>query len=276
VQVVHTVSDVRGFLENRKNIGLLPTMGALHIGHETLIRTARAESDVLAVSIFVNPLQFGPNEDYSRYPRALPQDLEMCERNGADVVFAPSVEEMYPQPQLTTVEVGRVSEYLCGKFRPGHFRGVATVVLKLLNIVRPDRAYFGEKDLQQLMVIRRMVADLNVPVTIVGVPTVREPDGLALSSRNKYLNEEERHAAPALHRALQEAAGRIRAGEREPAKVRDAALQVLKASPLIRLEYFDIVDPEELQPVEMITGPVRIAAAIWIGKTRLIDNERVE
>lgn len=276
MQVVHTVSDVRGFLENRKNIGLLPTMGALHIGHETLIRTARAESDVLAVSIFVNPLQFGPNEDYSRYPRALPQDLEMCERNGADVVFAPSVEEMYPQPQLTTVEVGRVSEYLCGKFRPGHFRGVATVVLKLLNIVRPDRAYFGEKDLQQLMVIRRMVADLNVPVTIVGVPTVREPDGLALSSRNKYLNEEERHAAPALHRALQEAAGRIRAGEREPAKVRDAALQVLKASPLIRLEYFDIVDPEELQPVEMITGPVRIAAAIWIGKTRLIDNERVE
>ena len=276
MQVVRTVSDVRGFLENRKNIGLVPTMGALHIGHETLIRTARAESDVLAVSIFVNPLQFGPNEDYSRYPRALPKDLETCEHNGADLVFAPSVEEMYPLPQLTTVEVGRVSEYLCGKFRPGHFRGVATVVLKLLNIVRPDRAYFGEKDLQQLMVIRRMVADLNVPVTIVGVPTVREPDGLALSSRNKYLDAQERTAAPALHRALQEAATRIRAGEREPSKVRAAAMQILNASPLIRVEYFEIVDPEELQPVSVLNGPVRIAAAIWIGKTRLIDNERVD
>ena len=275
MQVVHTVSDVRGFLENRKNIALVPTMGALHIGHETLIRTALAESDVLAVSIFVNPLQFGPNEDYSRYPRPLPQDLEVCERNAVDLVFAPTVEEMYPLPQLTNVEVGRVSEHLCGKFRPGHFRGVATVVLKLLNIVQPQRAYFGEKDLQQLMVIRRMVMDLNVPVTIVGVPTVREPDGLALSSRNKYLDAQERTAAPALRRALQEAANRIRAGEREPSKVRDAAMQILNASPLIRIEYFEIVDPEELQPVTVINGPVRIAAAIWIGKTRLIDNERV-
>jgi pantoate--beta-alanine ligase len=247
-------------------------MGALHHGHESLIQKARAECEVLAVSIFVNPLQFGPNEDYTRYPRPLAQDLEMCERNGVDVVFAPSVEEMYPVPPLTFVEVGRLSQHLCGKFRPGHFRGVATVVLKLLNIVRPHLAYFGEKDMQQLTIIKRLVTDLNLAVTIVGVPTVREPDGLALSSRNKYLTSEERVAAPALYRALQEASNRIRAGERDVAKARDAALMVLNASPLIRVEYFEVVDPDELQPVSEIQGSVRIASAIWIGKTRLIDN----
>jgi pantoate--beta-alanine ligase len=220
----------------------------------------------------VNPLQFGPNEDFARYPRTLAQDLETCERHAVDLVFAPSVEEMYPQPQLTYVEAGRVGEQLCGKFRPGHFRAVATVVLKLLHIVQPRRAYFGEKDLQQLMVIRRMVADLNVPVAIVGVPTVREPDGLALSSRNKYLNAEERKVAPALHGALQEAVNRIMAGESEVAKVRQAALETLTVSALIRVEYIEIVDPEELQPVGIVDGPVRIAGAIWVGTTRLIDN----
>jgi pantoate--beta-alanine ligase len=270
--VVHTVKEVRAPLESTQNIGLVPTMGALHAGHEKLIETARAESGILAVSIFVNPIQFGPNEDYRRYPRALPQDLEVCERNGVDLVFAPSVDEMYPSPQLTFTEVTRVSDNLCGKFRPGHFRGVATVVLKLLNIIQPRRAYFGEKDIQQLAILRRMAIDLNIPVTIVGVPTVREPDGLALSSRNKYLNEDERQAAPLLYRSLQNAASLIRSGVRDASKVREAGLAVLNSLPLIRVEYFEIVDPDELQPVAVIDRPVRIASAIWLGTTRLIDN----
>jgi len=272
VRTAHTVKEVREFLESKTNIGLVPTMGALHAGHERLMEMARRESDVLAVSIFVNPMQFGPNEDYSKYPRILSHDLETCERNSVDLVFTPSVEEMYPVPQLTSVDVGRLSEHLCGKFRPGHFRAVATVVMKLLNIVQPQRAYFGEKDLQQLTIIRRMVADLNVNVTIVGVPVVREADGLALSSRNKYLNAEERKAAAVLYRALQEAASRVRSGEKDASKVREAALAVLTNFPLIRVEYLEIVDPDELQPVATIAGPVRIAGAIWVGATRLIDN----
>jgi pantoate--beta-alanine ligase len=272
VRTAHTDKEVRDFLESKKNIGLVPTMGALHAGHERLMEMARRESDVLAVSIFVNPMQFGPNEDYSKYPRILSQDLEACERNSVDLVFTPSVEEMYPLPQLTFVDVGRLSEHLCGKFRPGHFRAVATVVMKLLNIVQPQRAYFGEKDLQQLTIIRRMVADLNVNVTIIGVPVVREADGLALSSRNKYLNGEERKSAPVLYRALQEAASRVRSGEKDASKVREVAVAVLANFPLIRVEYLEIVDPDELQPVATIAGPVRIAGAIWVGATRLIDN----
>jgi pantoate--beta-alanine ligase len=272
VKAVHTVKEVRDFLESKKNIGLVPTMGAMHAGHERLMEMARRESDVLAVSIFVNPLQFGPNEDYARYPRTLSHDLATCERNSVDLVFAPSVEEMYPVPQLASVDVGRLTESLCAKFRPDHFRAVATVVMKLLNIVQPQRAYFGEKDLQQLTIIRRMVADLNVNVTIVGVPIVRETDGLALSSRNKYLNAEERKAAPVLYRTLQEAASRVRSGEKDASKVRKAALAVLANFPLIRVEYLEIVDPDELQPIATIGGPVRIAGAIWVGATRLIDN----
>jgi pantoate--beta-alanine ligase len=278
VRAVHTVKEVREFLEGTRGraprliVGLVPTMGALHQGHEKLMQIARSECDLLAVSIFVNPLQFGPSEDYGRYPRPLPQDLQVCERNGVDLVFSPTVEEIYPLPQLTFIEVTRVGDHLCGKFRPGHFRGVATVVMKLLGIVQPQRAYFGEKDLQQLMIIRRMVADLNVDVTIVGVPTVREPDGLALSSRNKYLNPEERKAAPELYRSLQEAARRIHAGDHDMARVREYALSMLAESPLIRVEYFEIVDPDELQPLSTMNGPVRIASAIWIGTTRLIDN----
>jgi pantoate--beta-alanine ligase len=187
-------------------------------------------------------------------------------------VFNPSVEEMYPVPQLTFTEVTRVSERLCGASRPGHFQGVATVVLKLFNVVQPDRAYFGEKDMQQLAVIRRMVRDLNLPVTVVGVPTVRESDGLALSSRNQYLNPEQRKAAPALYRALQEGEKVVRGGEKDSARVRETALKVLRQEPSIKVEYLEIVDPEEIQPVTTIEGPVRIAAAIWLGSTRLIDN----
>jgi len=274
--VARTIKEVRDFLESKKNTGLVPTMGALHAGHESLIQAARAQCDVVTVSVFVNPLQFAPTEDYSRYPRTWPQDLDMCRRNSVDLVFAPPVEEIYPKPQLTTVNVGRLDEHLCGKFRPGHFRGVATVVLKLLNIVRPDRAYFGEKDMQQLAIVRRMASDLNLPITIVGVSTVREADGLALSSRNKYLSAEERNAAPALYRALQEAANRIRAGESDASKVRESALALLAKSSLIRVEYLEVVDPDELQPLKTINGPVRIAAAIWIGTTRLIDNVSAE
>jgi len=276
MEVVQTVNDVRkALLSARKSgtvIGLVPTMGALHAGHEALIEAARRKCGVVVVSIFVNPLQFGPNEDYQRYPRALVKDLGICRRHGADIVFNPSVDEMYRTSQLTFAEVTRVSEDLCGKFRPGHFRGVATVVLKLFNIVRANRAYFGEKDMQQLAVIRRMVADLNVPIEIIGVPTVREADGLAISSRNEYLNPAERRVAPVLYHALQEAAGRIRSGERDAAKVRETAMAILRAEPLMRVEYVEIVDPSEIQPLSTISGPVRIAAAVWIGGTRLIDN----
>ena len=247
-------------------------MGALHPGHEALIGGARRECGIVVVSIFVNPLQFGPNEDYARYPRTLEKDVEICRRQGTDVVFNPSPDEMYPLPPLTFAQVTRVSEHLCGKFRPGHFRGVATVVLKLFNIVRPDRAYFGEKDMQQLAVIRRMVADLNIPVEIAAVPTVREPDGLAISSRNQHLNSAERKAAPVLYRALEEAVKRTRSGERDASKVREAAIAILESEPLVRIEYLEIVDPTEIQPLSTISGPVRIAAAVWIGGTRLIDN----
>ena len=250
-------------------------MGALHPGHEALIGAARRECGIVVVSIFVNPLQFGPNEDYARYPRTLEKDVEICRRQGTDVVFNPSPDEMYPLPPLTFAQVTRVSEHLCGKFRPGHFRGVATVVLKLFNIVRPDRAYFGEKDMQQLAVIRRMVADLNIPVEIAAVPTVREPDGLAISSRNQHLNSAERKAAPVLYRALEEAVKRIRSGERDASKVREAAIAILESEPLVRIEYLEIVDPAEIQPLSTISDSVRIAAAVWIGGTRLIDNVAV-
>jgi pantoate--beta-alanine ligase len=276
VKLLRTVREVREALaplrKLEKTIGLVPTMGALHAGHETLIRTARKGADAVVVSIFVNPLQFGPSEDYAKYPRAFPQDLETCEQSGADLVFAPSVEEMYPLPQLAFAEVTRVSEHLCGLLRPGHFRGVATVVLKLFNITQPDRAWFGEKDVQQLAVVRRLVADLNLAIEVVGVPTVRESDGLALSSRNQYLSPAERKASPILYRALQEAANLIRSGERNASKIRAAAVTILNKEPLVRLEYLEIVDADEMQPVSEVSGPVRIAAAIRIGNTRLIDN----
>ena len=280
VQAVHTVKELRDNLESSRTsgrvIGLVPTMGALHAGHARLIEIARKESDSTVVSIFVNPLQFGPNEDYASYPRAFAQDLELCRKIGVDFIFAPVVEEMYPLPQTTFAEVTRVSEHLCGASRPGHFRGVATVVLKLFNIVQPHRAYFGEKDAQQLAVIRRMTLDLNIPITIVGVPTVREADGLAVSSRNRYLDSEQRRVAPILFRALQEAERQVRSGERDVAKVREAACRVLRESPLVRVDYLEVVDPGEIQPVNSIIAPVRIAGAIWLGSTRLIDNVLAE
>jgi len=247
-------------------------MGALHAGHGALIDQARAQSASVVLSIFVNPIQFNQGGDFERYPRPLAADLAFAEAHGVDAVFAPSVEEIYPQPQVTFVDVGRVAEHMEGQFRPGHFRGVATVVLKLFQIVQPDRAYFGEKDAQQLAVIRRMVSDLNVAVEIVAVPTVREPDGLALSSRNRHLSAEERAVAPRLYQALAAAARSIAAGETDPQAVKRAAHALLAEEPRMRVEYLEIADDPEMQPVARIAGPVRVAAAVWVGGTRLIDN----
>ena len=276
MRAVHTVKEVRESLESERTpgrvIGLIPTMGALHRGHTKLIEIARKECKLIVVSIFVNPLQFGPSEDYTKYPRPLANDLELCSRNGVDLVFAPSAEEMYPSPQVTFTEVSGVSEHLCGAFRPGHFRGVATVVLKLFNIVQPGRAYFGEKDLQQLAVIRRMTRDLNLPIAIVGMPTVREADGLAVSSRNQYLSAGERKVAPVLFRALEAAVKTAAGGQKDPGKVREAAVQVLNGTPEVKIEYVEIVDPDEIKPVRTVGPRARIAAAVWLGPTRLIDN----
>jgi pantoate--beta-alanine ligase len=246
-------------------------MGALHRGHGSLIESAVREADTVVVSIFVNPIQFDDARDFSRYPRTLDSDVAYCESLGAHIVFAPSAEEMYPETPRSFVEVEGVSEHLCGKFRPGHFRGVATVVLKLLQIVQPERAYFGEKDAQQLAVIRRMVRDLNVPVAIIGVPTVREPDGLAMSSRNQHLTAEERRVAPLLYRALELGGKRIAAGARDAAEIRGEALDMLEHAG-IRVEYFEVADAGSMQPVVRIEGAVCVAAAIWVGSTRLIDN----
>ncbi len=257
-------------------IGLVPTMGALHAGHAALIERARADCNVVVVSIFINPIQFDRRDDYDAYAIDVAKDVEFCATRGVDFVFAPSAQEMYPQASSTFVEVAGVSAHLCGKFRPGHFRGVATVVAKLFNIVAPHKAYFGEKDAQQLVVIERMVADLNMPVEIVSVPTVREPDGLALSSRNQRLTADQRQIAPALYQALQIGADCIRKGCTSAAQVRTAALAHLQQLPGWRVEYLEVVDASSMTPVETISVPVRIAAAAWLGSVRLIDNVLVD
>jgi pantoate--beta-alanine ligase len=255
-----------------KRIGLVPTMGALHAGHKRLIDVARAECDVVVVSIFVNPMQFDREDDLQKYPRTLEADLELCASLGVAVVFAPAVAEMYPAPLNCTVDVGRVADHLCGRHRPGHFRAVATVVMKLFQIAQPHRAYFGEKDAQQLAVIRHLVSDLNVPVEIGAVPTVREADGLALSSRNQRLAPEERRAAPVLYEALGIARQQIAAGATDVAQIRRTATRIVERRPEVRLEYLEIVDPTEMQPVERVERPVIAAGAIWVGSIRLIDN----
>jgi pantoate--beta-alanine ligase len=255
-------------------IGLVPTMGALHAGHASLIEHARRDCGVVVVSIFVNPIQFDRQDDLERYPRTLSNDLALCAALGVDAVFAPSAVEMYPQRLACTVDPGPLADHCCGRYRPGHFHGVATVVLKLLQIVQPDRAYFGEKDAQQLAVVRRLVKDFNVPVTIVGVPTVRERDGLALSSRNQHLGPAERQLARALYAMLTTAASRVAAGVVDAGTIRRDAAAALPADERVRLEYLEIVDPDDFQPVERIAAPVVIAAAMWVGGTRLIDNIR--
>ena len=275
-EVIAGISALRAHLANKRSIGgsvgLVPTMGALHRGHAKLLEIARKENDFVVASIFVNPIQFDRKEELENYPRTMEDDLRLCDSHGVDLVFAPSATDLYPQEQLTFVESPALSAHLCGAHRPGHFRGVATVVLKLFNIVQPDRAYFGEKDAQQLAVIRRMVEDLNVPVAVVPVSTVREEDGLALSSRNKQLTPEQRKIAPVLSCALRAAAELIEKGERTTAAIRQEALSILAGQREARVEYFEVTDPETLTPVERIEGPVLVAGAIWLGSTRLIDN----
>jgi pantoate--beta-alanine ligase len=254
------------------SVGFVPTMGALHAGHEALLAIARRENDFVVASIFVNPLQFDRKEDLDHYPRTLADDLRLCERCGVNLVFTPTAAELYPEPQLTFVDSPTLTSTLCGQFRPGHFRGVATVVLKLLNIVQPQRAYFGEKDAQQLALIRRMVQDLNVPVEIVPVATVREADGLALSSRNKHLTPAQRAIAPVLSRALRQAVELIGEGERSVAVIRERALGLFAPWPEARVEYFELTDPRTLTPVDRVDHAVLVAGAMWLGQTRLIDN----
>jgi pantoate--beta-alanine ligase len=256
-------------------VGLVPTMGALHEGHASLIRAARKECGYVVVSIFVNPTQFGPNEDYTRYPRPLEKDLAFCKLEGVDLVFAPEAAVLYPADFRTFVEVRDLQDTLCGASRPGHFRGVATVVLKLFNIVCPDIAYFGQKDAQQVRIIEQMVRDLDVAVQIHICPIIREPDGLALSSRNQFLSAEERSRATVLHRALTEARKRIEQGERDAVKVRQLIVESIATMPGASLDYAEVVDADSLRPIEGAQGRILIAVAVRFGWTRLIDNELV-
>ena len=273
--IVHRIAECHNIaarLPREAVIGLVPTMGALHRGHGALFEEARRRCSVVVASIFVNPIQFDQNSDYDFYPRVLKDDIAFCTAHGIDYIFAPQENEMYPGPQQVFVEVGQVSEHLCGRTRQGHFRGVATVVLKLFQIVQPHLAFFGEKDYQQLAIVHRLVRDLNIPLKVVGVPTVRESDGLALSSRNRRLSLGQRVFASCLYEALLAARQTIACGERSPAAVKARVAEILSSVPDITLEYFDLVDPDTIQPVDVVNGPVRAALAVWIGETRLIDN----
>ncbi|EOT26706.1 pantoate-beta-alanine ligase [Eubacterium sp. 14-2] len=276
MQIVTTIEELRSIVKwwrgEGHSVGLVPTMGYLHEGHKSLIVKAVSENDRVVVSDFVNPTQFGVNEDLSSYPRDINRDAALCEEAGADVIFHPEPEEMYFSDNCTFVDMDRLTKGLCGKTRPTHFRGVCTVVSKLFNIVTPDRAYFGQKDAQQLAVIRRMVRDMNFGIDIVGCPIVREEDGLAMSSRNTYLNPKERKAALILHKSLSLGEEMIQAGEKDAVKVKNAIVKNMKTEPLARIDYVELVDGETLEPVETIEGPILAATAVYIGKTRLIDN----
>ncbi|MGO8985938.1 MAG: pantoate--beta-alanine ligase [Terriglobales bacterium] len=255
-----------------KRLGLVPTMGALHEGHLSLVRAAKAQCDVVAVSIFVNPTQFAPSEDLAKYPRQFERDERLLETEGVEILFAPRVEEIYPGGEISWVWVEGLSEKLDGRSRPGHFRGVTTIVAKLFHIIEPAAAFFGQKDAAQLAVIRRMVRDLNFPVEIVACPIVREADGLAMSSRNAYLNGEERVRARVLRRSLLRVGKEFRAGERDAGRLISAGKEILAGEPQVRLDYFEIVDPDTLDPVERISQKALAAVAAYVGSTRLIDN----
>jgi pantoate--beta-alanine ligase len=273
MKVVETVAAARAALSACKRpLGLVPTMGYLHEGHLSLVRLARAENRTVVVSIFVNPTQFGPSEDFTAYPRDMERDLRLLRDAGADLVFAPSAEEMYPDGFKTYVIVERITERLEGSFRPTHFRGVATIVLKLFTILQPDCAYFGQKDAQQLRVIRQLAADLNLSIDVHAGPTVREPDGLALSSRNVYLSPEERTAAAVLSRALRLAEQRYRDGERSGTRLREIMRAELAAEPLAHPDYVSVADADSLEELDAVDGPTLLSLAVRIGKTRLIDN----
>lgn len=273
MEVVESVAAARRAVRAAaRPLGLVPTMGYLHEGHLSLVRRARRDNATVAVSIFVNPTQFGPNEDYSSYPRDLERDLRLLRQEGVDLVFAPPVGEVYPPGFDTYVLVGGVTERLEGAARPGHFRGVATVVVKLFNVLQPDRAYFGQKDAQQLLVIRKMVKDLDLPIEVVGMPIVREPDGLALSSRNAYLSPEERKAAVVLSRSLQVARRLYERGERNAERLRSEMRQVLGAEPLAQVDYVSVADAASLEELTQVDRPALVSLAVRIGRARLIDN----
>jgi pantoate--beta-alanine ligase len=275
MNIVHTIEQTRQAVDRARRqdqtIGLVPTMGALHAGHGSLIQRAKSECGFVVVSIFVNPTQFGPNEDFEKYPRTLEADAGLCEALGADLIFAPSAQEMYPQPQLAWVDVAGLTEGLCGASRPGHFRGVTTVCTKLFGIVRPDIAFFGQKDAQQALVLCRMVRDLNLPLDIRICPIVRDADGLALSSRNRYLSGPQRQQALCLYKALNLCRDKLIAGERDTAELIDGMKAVIEQHSG-RVDYVSIVDTDTLQPLQRIDGSALAALAVYIGTTRLIDN----
>lgn len=276
MQVFETIHDLRQFLAvhraAQRRIGLVPTMGYLHAGHLSLVQAARQECAVVVMSIFVNPKQFGPQEDFAAYPRDLAGDLRQAQAAGVDAVFTPTVAEVYPAGFLTTVRVQELTTPLCGASRPGHFDGVTTVVAKLFHIVGADRAYFGQKDYQQVTVLRKMATDLCMPTTVIACPTIREPDGLAMSSRNAYLTPSERQAALVLWRTLCLAQERLAAGERQGAQLTACLRAAIAQEPLARLDYVTVCDPETLQERGQLTGTVVVALAVYIGRTRLIDN----
>ena len=276
MEVVETIEKIRKIIAKAKSagkkIGFVPTMGALHEGHFSLIKAAKNQTDFVVVSIFVNPTQFGPGEDIDKYPRPFDADVKACRNLDVDVVFAPAVEQMYPQKNLTWVNVEKLTEPLCGKSRPGHFRGVATVCAKLFNIIQPDIVFLGQKDAQQAIVLQRMVADLNMPLKIVVCPTVREQDGLAASSRNKYLSAAQRKDAALVYAALQEAELFIKAGRRKSSELIGEMKKILKISRQIKIDYISIVDAQTLDELDEVKGKVLIALAVKIGSTRLIDN----
>jgi pantoate--beta-alanine ligase len=275
MKICATISEARAACRDaragRKRLGLVPTMGALHEGHLSLVRAAKG-CDAVAVSIFVNPTQFGPTEDLSKYPRQFDRDCQLLEKEGIEILFAPSVDEIYPHHQATWVLVEGLSEKLDGRSRPGHFRGVTTIVAKLFHIIEPDAAFFGQKDAAQLALIRRMVEDLNFRIEIVACPIVRESDGLAMSSRNAYLNREERGRGLVLQRSLQQVQQEFQKGERIAARLIAAAKEVFAREPQVVLDYFEIVDPDTLDPVERISQKTLVAVAAYAGSTRLIDN----
>ncbi len=276
MRVVNRIQQLRAELDDARTraltVGLVPTMGALHEGHLSLVRRSSADCDVTVVTIFVNPLQFGPGEDLDAYPRDLEGDVAAAAGAGADLVFAPTAREMYPEPPVTAVTVEPLSSTVEGGSRPGHFSGVATVVAKLFNAAGPCHAYFGEKDFQQLLVVRRMVRDLSFPVEVVACATVRDEDGVALSSRNAYLSSEERAGAPVLRRALLRGRAAIEAGERDASAVEKEMTAAVEAEALARLDYAVVAGADDLEPLEQVSGEVRLLAAAWIGRTRLIDN----
>ena len=276
MKIIHSIKEMSDFSKKThlkgQGIGFVPTMGALHVGHLSLIRKARSKDDKVVVSIFVNPIQFGLKEDYRRYPRDLKLDAQLCRKEGVDVIFCPDVKQMYPGNYKTYVIVEDLSNVLCGKFRPGHFKGVATVVTKLINIVSPDVAYFGQKDAQQAIIIKKMVEDLNIAVKIKAMPTIREKDGLAMSSRNTYLHKDQRRDAVVLYQALTKALDLIRQGNRDSLDIIRKMRRLINKRRSANIQYIFIVCPQDLKPVDKIRGKVLIALAVFIGKTRLIDN----